>query len=70
MTVVVSFVTSKALGAVGTQITGSCRIRENVTVPGTTSAFVQDGEIVPIGSGTVLPIRPAIGDKINIKAVT
>lgn len=102
MTVVVSFVTPRAMGSISSQLAGTCRVRENITIPGTTSASVQDGEIVligngessmvavafgttpdaaaaastvattagmPVPAGAVMPAKPNIGDKINIKAV-
>lgn len=95
MTVVVSFVTPKALGSLNVQVIGACRAREDVTVPGTTTETVRDGEIVivcngedsmiaaacgaspdadetgiAVPAGTTLTMRPAVGEKINIKAVS
>jgi hypothetical protein len=101
MTVVVSFIRPGGAGVVGVD---KVRVRENVTIPGSTTARAEDGEIVVIGNaetsmvaaawGTTpdaaataetsattagfcigagavsYPIRPRVGDKVNVKAVT
>jgi hypothetical protein len=103
LTVVVSFIRQAARGLEASGV-GKVRVRENITVPGTTTATLQDGELVlignneasmvaaafgttpdadalvsttatsagmPVPAGAVAyPIIPAVGDKINIKAVT
>ena len=100
MTVVVSFVRPRGAGVIGM---GGVRVREDITIPGSTTATRQEGEIVIIGNaetsmvavawGTTpdaaatastaattagvcvgagavsYPIDPAVGDKINVKAV-
>lgn len=103
MTVVVSFVKAQSGGGVTSM--GRVRIRENITIPGSTTNSAQDGEIVIIGNGETsmvavawgttpdaastaenfpvtsagaavaagavsYPIRPATGDKVNVKVVT
>lgn len=103
MTVVVSFIRQAARGLEASGV-GDVRVRENVTIPGTTTATLEAGELVLIGNaetsmvavafGTTpdaaataktaatsagmpvaagalsYPIIPAVGDKINVKAVT
>lgn len=50
MSVVVSFITPRGLGSVSAPGIGECRVRETITVPGTTTATVADGEMVLISS--------------------
>lgn len=103
MTVVVSFIRQAARGSEASGV-GDVRVREDITVPGTTTATLQAGELVLIGNaetsmvaiafGTApdaaalakttatsagmavaagavsYPVIPAVGDKINVKAVS
>lgn len=50
MTVKVSFIKPGGLGSVNVIGIGACRICETVTVPGSTSASIQDGEIAVLMS--------------------
>lgn len=61
MAVIVSFVRPKGVGSVNAPGIGSVRVRENVTVPGTTTATVQDGEIVIIGNNETTMVAVAHG---------
>lgn len=58
MTVVVSFVKPHGAGVVGM---GRVRVRENITIPGTTIATRQDGEIVIIGNAETSMVAVAWG---------
>lgn len=58
MTVVVSFVKPQGAGVVGM---GRVRIRENISVPGTTTNAAEDGEIIIIGNAETSPVNAAWG---------
>ena len=61
MTVVVSFIRAAGLGALNTPGVGACRIRENITIPGTTAAALQDGEFAIVGNAEVSMVAVAFG---------
>jgi hypothetical protein len=61
MSVVVSFVTPRGIGSVDAPAIGGCRVRETITVPGTTMAAVADGEMVLISSGESAIVLAAHG---------
>lgn len=60
MTVVVSFIKSVS-GGVNASAVGECRVRENLTVGGTTTATVLNGEMVVIGNAETSMIAAAFG---------
>lgn len=52
MSVVVSFIKPAGIGGVyAAPGIGQCRVRETITVPGTTTAAVEAGEMVVIANG-------------------
>lgn len=61
MTVVVSFVTPRSVGSIQVQAIGEARVRENITVPGSTTATLQAGEIVIVGNGESGMVAAAMG---------
>lgn len=61
MTVVVSFVTPRGVGSLHSPGVGAVRIREDITIPGTTTATVQSGEIVLIGNAESSMVAAAFG---------
>lgn len=61
MTVVVSFIRPKGVGSVDAPGVGSIRIREDITIPGTTTATVEDGEVVIVGNGETSMVAVAHG---------
>lgn len=61
MTVVVSFVRPYAVGSVNAPGVGEVRIRENITIPGTTTATLQDGEFAIVMNGEADPVAAALG---------
>lgn len=69
MTVVVSFVTPKGIRSVHAPGIGAVRIRENITIPGTTTATLLDGEIAVIGNGENSMVAVAFGTSPNADAV-
>lgn len=58
MTVVVSFIKPHGAGVVGI---GNVRVRENITIPGTTTASRLDGEIVIVGNAETSMVAIAWG---------
>jgi hypothetical protein len=60
MTVVVSFIQQTAQGV------SQVRIRENITVPGTTAATLQDGESVVIGNAETSTVAVAFGNMQDV----
>lgn len=58
MTVVVSFVKPQGAGVIGM---GKVRVRENITIPGTTTATAQEGEIVIVGNAETTMVAVAWG---------
>ncbi len=61
MTVVVSFIQTKGVGSLSAPGIGRVRVRENLTIPATTSASVQDGEIVVVGNAEGSMVAVAFG---------
>lgn len=61
MTVVVSFVKPFGIGSVFAPGVGQVRIREDITIPGTTTATLEDGEFAIVMNGEVDPIAAALG---------
>jgi hypothetical protein len=59
MTVVVSFVKPHTRGGVTGM--GRVRVRENITIPGTTTAALDEGEIVIIGNAETSMVAIAWG---------
>lgn len=68
MAVIVSFIRPKGVGSVNAPGIGSVRIREDITVPGTTTATVEDGEIVIIGNNEATMVAVAHGTTPNAAA--
>lgn len=61
MTVVVSFIAPHGIGPLHAPGIGRVRVRENLTIPATTTATVQDGEIVVIGNAEGSMVAVAFG---------
>lgn len=61
MTVVVSFISHKALGLGPVLGVGVVRVREDITIPGSTTATAQAGEIVLVGNGETSMVAIAFG---------
>lgn len=61
MAVLVSFITPRGIGAISAPGVGDCRVCENITVPGTTTATALPGEMVLISSGEAALVRAAHG---------
>lgn len=60
MTVVVSFIKQTARGSEASGV-GQVRIRENITVPGTTTATLLPGELVVVGNAETSMVAVAFG---------
>jgi hypothetical protein len=64
MTVVVTFVKTQGIeGAYAAPGVGVIRVREDVTVPGTTTNSVQDGEVVIVGNAESNMVAVAFGNE-------
>lgn len=61
MTVIVSFIRPAGLGALNAPGLGACRIRENITIPGTTTATLQPGEFAIVGNAETAMVAIAFG---------
>lgn len=61
MTVVVAFIKPGGIGNDAAPGVAECRVSEQITVPGTTTAAAEDGEYVLIVSGEANVIRCAHG---------
>lgn len=61
MTVVVSFITPAGIGSIDAPGLGACRIRENITIPGTTAASLLPGEIAIVGNAEASMVAVAFG---------
>jgi len=61
VTVVVSFVTPKGVGSINAPGIGAVRVREDIALDGTTTATVQDGEVVLIGNAESDMVAVAFG---------
>ena len=61
MTVVVCFVTPKGIGSAHAPGIGDVRVREDITVPGSTTATAAEGEVVIIGNGEAAMVAAAFG---------
>ena len=71
MTVTISFMQYAGVGTKNEMALGRCRIRETfATVPGTTTATAQDGEIVLIGNAEGTMILAANGTTPDAQANT
>lgn len=70
MTVLVSFVKPSGINRSDAPGIGTCRISEQVTVPGSTTASAEDGEIVLLGSGETNVVRGAHGTTPDAAAAT
>lgn len=68
MTVVVSFVRHAAKGTEVSGV-GAVRIRENITIPGTTTATAQDGEMIIIGNAETSMVAVAFGSTPDAAAL-
>jgi hypothetical protein len=60
MTVVVSFIKQAARGSEASGV-GQVRVRENIAIPGTTTATLQDGELVIVGNAETSMVAVAFG---------
>lgn len=69
MAVVVSFMTPGAIGSISAPGIGQVRAMEVVTVPGTTTATVREGEVVMIGNAEATMILAAHGTTPDGQAV-
>lgn len=58
MTVVVSFVKPQGAGVIGM---GRVRVRENIAIPGSTTALAEDGEVIIIGNAETSMVAAAWG---------
>ena len=61
MTVVVSFFTPKGIGHSAAPGIGACRIKEVITVPGTTTNTLAAGEVAIIANGEATDVLAAHG---------
>lgn len=68
MAVIVSFFKPSGIGSAGAPTIGGCRVMESITVPGTTTATVQDGELVVIGNGESSMVLAAHGTTPDAQA--
>jgi hypothetical protein len=60
LTVVVSFIKQASRGSEASGV-GKVRVRENITIPGTTTAKVEDGELVIVGNAETSMVAVAFG---------
>lgn len=67
MTVVVSFITPRG-AADGSNGIGGVRVRENITIPGTTTETAKAGEMIIIGNGETSMVAAAFGTTPNADA--
>lgn len=65
MTVVVSFITPAGIGSINAPGLGACRIRENITIPGVTTAALLPGEIAIVGNAESAMVAVAFGTSPN-----
>lgn len=70
MTVIVSFITPAGIGSVDAPGIGACRIRENITIPGTTSASLLPGEIAIVGNAETAMVAIAFGTSPDAAATS
>ena len=61
MTVVVCFVTPRGIGSANAPGIGDVRVREDITVPGSTTAVAEEDEVVIIGNGETSMVVAAFG---------
>ena len=61
MAVIVSFATPKGIGSIHSPHIGAVRAREDITVPGSTTAAAQNGEIAVIANGEASIVAAAFG---------
>lgn len=61
MTVVVSFVKPQGLGSVHAPGVGEVRIRENITIPGSTTASLLNGEVAIVSNAETSMVAAALG---------
>lgn len=59
MTVVVSFITPATRGSASG--INTVRVRENITIPGTTTEYAQPGEMVVVGNAETSMVAVAFG---------
>lgn len=71
MTVVVNFCKARGIdGAYAAPELSEIRIRENITIPATTSNTIEDGEVVIIFNGEANPVAVAFGAAPDANATT
>ena len=68
MTVVVSFFTPKGIGHSAAPGIGACRIKEVITVPGTTTNALAAGEMAIIVNGETVDVLAANGTTPDAQA--
>lgn len=61
MTVTVCFFTPQGIGSVAAPGVGHVRIREDITIPGTTTAAAVPGELVMVCNGEADTVAVALG---------
>jgi len=70
MTVSVSFMKPDGIGSINAPGLGRCRTRETITVPGTTTASLEAGEIALLCSGESAVVLAAAGTTPDAQATT
>jgi hypothetical protein len=68
MTVVVSFIRPQGRGSASG--VGNVRVRENITIPGTTTATAEPGEMVIVGNAETSMVAVAFGSTPNADATS
>jgi hypothetical protein len=68
MSVVVSFIAPQGMGTVNAPGIGACRVKEVITVPGTTTAAALAGEVVLICNGENSTVLAANGTAPDAQA--
>lgn len=69
MAVVVCFITTRGVGSIDTPGVGFVRVRENIALNGTTTAIVQDGEVVVVGNAENSMVVAAFGTTPDASAL-
>lgn len=70
MAVVVNFVRCRGIeGAYAAPIISEVRIREDITVPGTTTNSIQDGEVIMVVNNESNAVAVAVGTAPNADAI-
>lgn len=68
MPVIVSIMAPGAMGSAEAVCYGQCRVRETITVPGTTTASAQNGEIFVLCSTEAATVLAATGSTPDAQA--